>query len=281
MGLEIDDSTKLADTTGTQEESWRRETPAEDISILTIPGGDPSYNIVVGEFEGPFDLLLHLIRKNEIDIYDIPIARLLEKYMQYLEIMRFLDLKLTSEFIEMAAMLMRIKVRMLLPSPESDEGEEDEEDPRTELVQRLVEYQKFKELAGKLRESEKLCALTRGRPPAEGNGDGYFWMDSDVSFFDLINAFWTCYSRIKDQPADLLHRVTREVCSVEEKMDMILAVVKARGEIVFNLLCNQTRNRVELIVTFLAVLELVFRGLIKARQSECFGKIMLTLPGID
>jgi segregation and condensation protein A len=278
MDADLDGSVAETDISPNQEFSWRRETPAEDISILTIPGGEPAYNVVVGEFEGPLDLLLHLIRKNEIDIYDIPIARLLEKYMQYLEILRFLDLRLTSEFIEMAAMLMRIKVRMLLPSPEAEDGEEEEEDPRAELVQRLVEYRKFKQLAGELKESEKLCALTRGRPATDGGSDGYFWMDSDVSFFDLINAFWTCYSRIKDKPEEAVHRVERELCSVEEKMDQILAVVRARGEVGFTTLCTYIRYRVELIVMFLAVLELVFRGHIVARQSECFGKIILGLP---
>ena len=179
-------------------------------------GGAPVV-VKLERFEGPLDLLLHLIKRDEIDIYDIPIARITQQYLAYLELMRALDLDVAGEFLVMAATLMRIKAKMLLPAPQAAE-EEDEGDPREELVQRLIEYRQFKEAASTLRtrEEERRQLFERGLLPSEDDA-GPLPL-APASLFDLLDAFHRVVARL---PEPAVYDVRSEVYDVEEKMAVI------------------------------------------------------------
>src|SRR4030042_2716324 len=175
------------------------------------------YNIKIPVFEGPFDLLLHLIRENKIDIYDIPIALITGQYLQYIEIMKELNLEIAGEFLVMAATLIHIKSRMLLP-PDEEPPSGEQEDPRLELVQKLIEYQAFKEAATSLRnrEEEWMKVFYKGQVLEEQ--ELYL---SDVSLFDLIGTF----KKILDKaPADIIS-ITKETLTIKDKMSVIMEML--------------------------------------------------------
>ena len=222
-------------------------------------------------FEGPLDLLLHLIKRDEVDIYDIPIAHITQQYLAYLELMRAFDLEVAGEFLVMAATLMRIKAKMLLPLPAVGE-EEDEGDPREELVQRLVEYRQFKEAAGtlKVREEERRGMFERGMVPTEDEA-GPLPL-APASLFDLLDALNRVMSRI---PEVSVYEVQSEVYDVEDKMSLIASQAAEQGEISFIGLLERCRVRAEMIVTFVALLELIKLGRILVVQREAFGDIRI------
>jgi len=222
-------------------------------------------------FEGPLDLLLHLIKRDEIDIYDIPIAHITNQYLAYIELMRALDLDVAGEFLVMAATLMRIKARMLLPMPSAGE-EEDEGDPRVELVQRLIEYRQFKEAAGtlRLREEERRRLFERGYLPAEDEA-GPLPL-APATLFDLLDALNRVLSRVPEQT---VYDVQGETYDVEEKMSLIASTVAERGSLSFEELLLGCRVRAEMIATFIALLELIKLGRIGVAQAEHFGEILL------
>ena len=222
-------------------------------------------------FEGPLDLLLHLIKRDEVDIYDIPIAHITQQYLAYIELMRSLDLEVAGEFLVMAATLMRIKAKMLLPLPAAGE-EEDEGDPREELVQRLIEYRQFKEAAGtlKLREEERRQLFERGYLPAEEDA-GPLPL-APATLFDLLDALTRVLARVPEQA---VYDVQGEVYDVEEKMALIASAVAERGEVPFEELLLQCHGRAEMIVTFIALLELIKLGRVGVDQAEHFGDILL------
>ena len=236
-----------------------------------VGGARPSVTIRLERFEGPLDLLLHLIRRDEIDIYDIPIARITQQYLAYIELMRALDLDVAGEFLVMAATLMRIKAKMLLPLPAVGD-EEDEGDPREELVQRLVEYRQFKEAAGtlKAREGERRLLYERGMVPGEEEA-GPLPLAS-TTLFDLLDALNRVMSRV---PQESIYEVQAEAYDVEDKLSLIASTVAERGEILFEELMMRCRARAEMIVTFIALLELIKLGQVVVVQTANYGEIKI------
>lgn len=234
-----------------------------------------AYRVKLNNFEGPLDLLLFLIKKNEVDIYDIPIAEITAQYLEYVEIIKLLDLESAGEFILLAATLIRIKAKMLLPRPQADE-EEEIIDPRLELVSRLLEYKRFKELAVKLSdlEDEQSKVFSRGyyeeiEPGLEGGGID---LDEDVTLFSLISAFKQVLDRV---PKETFHHVEIIQTSLEEQIDYILGRLVTGKQVTFFELVSHFRDRIIIVVTFMALLELIKRGELIIRQSKAFGEIWI------
>jgi segregation and condensation protein A len=231
------------------------------------------YKVQLEVFEGPLDLLLYLIKKDELDIYDIPIERITSQYMQYIDLMRMLDLNIAGEFIVMAATLMMIKSRMLLPPEERAELEEEEEDPRWDLVRQLVEYKKFKDAAMHLEglEERRLDVFARGSDAATLGPAGEVSLH-DVSIFDLISAFNDVLKKVKTEE---LKEIFAERYTVAEKIDEIMNEIKIHDRISFSNLFLHIVSRYEIVCTFLAILELIRLKQIVARQEKPFGEILL------
>jgi len=230
-----------------------------------------SYKVKLEVFEGPLDLLLYLIKKNEIDIYDIPIAEITEQYLEYLELMRMLDLNIAGEFLVMAATLIHIKSKMLLPPEEKEILPEEEEDPREELVRRLLEYKKFKEVAGVLGdlESQRKKMFTRIISQDENAKEERFF---EASLFDLITALTRV---LKEVPKEVFQEIIRDEFTVEQKVHDLLHMLVERPVIYLTELFRKAKNKMEIIVTFLAVLELIRLKEILVVQKERFGEIEL------
>ena len=237
------------------------------------PSSTP-FTIKLQVFEGPLDLLLHLIKQNQVDIYDIPIALITEQYVEYLELMTQLNLDFASEFLVMAATLIEIKSRMLLPVIPDPEGQinQQTDDPREELVQRLLEYQKFKEAALALRKHEGHQAevFTRIEDDSTESEKDLFL---DVSMFDLLEAFRRL---LQEKAPEQIREITRDEILLTDKLNYILEQLEKRGgKLSFLSLTEGMNHKLELIVTFLALLELVHHRLIKLRQSRPFGQIWI------
>jgi len=238
------------------------------------------YQIKLAVFEGPFDLLFHLIEKNEVDIYDIPIAGITEQYLEYLATMQMLDLELASEFLVMAATLLSIKARMLLPKPpvEADEeGEEFTRDPRDELVERLLEYKKFKQLAEFLKERETCQEKVYTRPNEEEMFVHLFSEENPlegISLDNLMEALKEVLERAAEE--ELAGEITRDEVTIRDKMKEIMhrLFFQPKG-IAFRDMFRQRATRVEVVVTFLALLELIKLGKARVHQSKSFGEIMI------
>ena len=230
-----------------------------------------SVTIKLERFEGPLDLLLHLIKRDEIDIYDIPISHITDQYLKYLELMRQLDLEVAGEFLVMAATLMRIKAKMLLPLPPVGE-EETAGDPREELVQRLVEYRQFKEAAGtlKLREEERRLLYERGMLPGEDEA-GPLPL-ARISLFDLLGALNRLLARTPETP---VYEIQAESFGVEDKIELLSATLQHRKRLSFEELLQGCRSRSEMVVTFIALLELIKLGVAVVVQNEAFGDITI------
>lgn len=233
------------------------------------------YRIQLANFEGPLDLLLFLIRKNELDIYDIPIAEITKQYLQYVELMKELDLEVAGEFILMAATLIQIKVRMLLPKPEF-EGEEDEEDPRAQLVRQLLEYKRFKEVAEELTDIEdrqrRLFPRTDFAWQKKYHSTKRELVMKDVGLFDLMAAF----KKVLDEaPRQNMHEIGTVGVTIEQQIDVILQKIQEEDKIRFDALMQQYKERVVLIVTFMAILELIRTHQIMVKQPSVFGEIWI------
>ncbi len=228
------------------------------------------YNIKIPAFEGPFDLLLHLIKENKIEIYDIPIALITGQYLQYIEIMKELNLEIAGEFLVMAATLIHIKSRMLLP-PDEEVHSEGQEDPRLELVQRLLEYQTFKEaaLSLKKREDDWMKVFCK-EPVSDGEEISLF----DISFFDLLDAF----KRLLDKAPPDVVSITKETLTVKDRMSVIMEMLEGKEVIRFEEIFIEGITRIQLIVTFIALLELIKIGLAKAYQERDFGNVWVINP---
>lgn len=230
-----------------------------------------TFQVKLDMFEGPLDLLLHLIREHQVDILDIPIATITDEYLRYLALMQELDLNVAGEFLLMAATLIHIKSKMLLPPDEAAEGEEAEaEDPRAELVSRLLEYKKFKEAAQTLGVLEFETALLHGRgaPAMALEIEGPL----QVSIMELLRAFRAVLSRA-ETTAPL--EITREEINIAQRIVTLLDRLTAESPVEFGQLFAATTRRVEIIVTFLALLELLRRRLATARQAHPAGPIMI------
>lgn len=237
---------------------------------------DDIYNIKLPVFEGPMDLLLHLIRESKLDIYDIPISLITGQYLEYLGMMKDLNLEIAGEFLVMAATLIHIKSRMLLP-PDEEVAPEEMEDPRLELVQRLLEYQAFKDGASILREREDESQKIFFREPLviEDENDVrtelYLF---DVNIFDLLGAF----KKIFDNALPEVLTITREVLTVKDKMFLIVEMLETHDSIRFEEVFRDNFTRKQLIVTFLALLELQRLGLVRVYQEKEFGHIWIIKP---
>ena len=231
-----------------------------------------SYKVKLEIFEGPLDLLLHLIKKEEVNIYDIPIAHVTEQYLAYLEVMNLLDLSIAGEFLVVAATLMQIKSKMLLPPDEKAEEELEEEDPRAELVKRLLEYKKFKEAAGELHARESLQKDVFPRRVPEPEFEDETGKTFEASLFDLIGAF---NKVMKEIPKDLFYQVIKDEITVEEKMHDIFHTLVKQPAIKLSDLFKSAKNKIEIITTFLALLELVRLREIIAVQDRIFGDISI------
>lgn len=220
-------------------------------------------------FEGPLDLLIYLIKKDHLNVYDIPITQVVDQYLKFLEFMKLLDINIASEYLVMAANLINIKSKMLLPQPQ-EEPQEDETDPRDELVKRLLEYEKFKEAAEFLRDKELERNKYFKRPAAEvSKGEAYI----EASIFDLINAFKTA---LKEVPKGIFFEVVKDEFTVEEKIHDLLHLILEKGKVSLDELFSAAKNKLEIVVTFLAILELIKLKEIAAVQEEIFGPILIT-----
>jgi segregation and condensation protein A len=234
------------------------------------------YKVELEVFEGPLDLLLYLIKRDEVDIYDIPIERITSQYMEYVNVMRMLDLNIAGEFIVMAATLMLIKSRMLLPVEERSDQEEDEdgEDPRWELVRQLVEYKKFKDAAARLQKNEwrQEDIFGIGGQSLAIDADESGATLNDVSLFDLIAAFDEV---IQNAVTEELGEIVGDSITVADKIDYILHAVREKATVPFSALFQGLASRNEIICTFLALLELARLRQLRITQDHTFGEIMI------
>jgi segregation and condensation protein A len=232
-----------------------------------------AYPVKLEQFEGPLDLLLHLIKKNEVNVYDIPIALITAQYLETIEFMQELNLDIAGEYLVMAATLIHIKSKMLLPRPETAAGVEgDGEDPRDALVRRLLEHQKYKAAAGLLHEREQVRSAQWLRPDervAAIAGDDYE-PELEVDLFSLLTAFQAVVERAKQRPKMVL---PSEQIPVEVRIDQLLARLSETEAIGFEELFADAHDRAGLIVTFLALLEMIRLKLIRVFQSGSFGPI--------
>jgi segregation and condensation protein A len=230
-----------------------------------------AYTVRLERFTGPLDLLIHLIRQNEVNICDIPIARITAQYLEYLEIIQELNLDGAGEFIVMAATLIHIKSRMLLPRPDPSQ-EDAEEDPRDVLVNRLLEYQKFKAAASLLHEREELRSAQWQRPDgrvADIAGEDYE-TEIEVDLFSLMAAFKAVLDRAKQRPRVAIPGAQ---VSIEERIQQLLARLSETEACGFEDLFEDAQSRQDLIVTFLALLEMIRMALVKVFQAGMFGAI--------
>jgi segregation and condensation protein A len=218
------------------------------------------------------DLLLHLIRKHEIDIYDIPIALITREYLDYLDLMKTLNLDMVGDFLVMAATLTQIKSKMLLPPDPTDEEEEYGVDPREELVQRLLEYKKFKEAAHELKSQENLWFDAYGIGTRDDIKQEQELVLVNLNLLDLMEAFRKVLSK---PSADGVHEITVETMSIKEKIAWITDTLESRESIRFEDLFADAPTKKEIIVTFLALLEIIRLRLVRIEQTERFGTIRL------
>ncbi|MCX8108565.1 MAG: segregation/condensation protein A, partial [Verrucomicrobiae bacterium] len=232
------------------------------------------YKVRFEVFEGPLDLLLYLVKKAEVDIYQVDLTKLAAEFLEYIELMRELDLDVAGEFLVMAATLMYIKSRELLPRDQRviDDEAPVEEDPRWELIRRLVEYKKFKDAALRLQELEFRQEQTYARLPRVSvveRGP----VRTEVSIFDLLAGVNTVLKRLKEKES--VPEVTADRWTVSEKIQFLRGILAERGKAVFLELFGDSVTRAEVVVTFLALLELIRLGVVRAIQMEPFGEIEL------
>lgn len=230
------------------------------------------YKVKLDIFEGPLDLLLYLIRKNEVDIYDIPIAIITDQYLEYLDLMKVLNLDVAGEFLVIASTLTAIKSKMLLP-PSEDAEEEEGEDPRAELIEHLLEYQKYKEAAHQLKcrellEKDIFIRVQQEEQLAEIGKDSVV---IEVSLFDLVDALKKVMER-KDLSGHFME-VTVEKISVKDKMVEILQSLKESQQLIFQSLFDKLSTKYEIIVAFLAILELMKLRAVRVFQLRPYGEI--------
>jgi segregation and condensation protein A len=232
------------------------------------------YKIKLEQFEGPLDLLLFFIKRDELDIYDIPISRITNDFMEYMNLLEKLDLEIAGDFILMASTLMQIKVRMLLPREVDDKG--DEIDPRADLVKALLEYKRYKEM------SEEFSYMESNQRKISFRGD--FSSDSretpsdinlllkNITLFDLMKAF---RKALQERPAKPVHQIAKLNISIDEQIKFILDCLSFKQEISFIELIGEVREKIRIIVTFIAMLELVKMGQIGLKESPNFNDFII------
>jgi segregation and condensation protein A len=271
---------------------WRMETiQSRAIEFRANQAPSPFYKIRLSEFEGPLDLLLFFIKRDELDIYDIPITRITQEFLEYLRLMTALDLEIAGEFIVVAAELCQIKARMLLPKQERPDGTE-EEDPRTDLVRRLLEYRRFKEMAEELSQmSEEQRKVYFRQYFSEDDRTPEIQEEENllksVTIFHLINAFRRAMERAPK--VKRTHDVDMIPVTVEEQSEIILSTVSIRGEVSFSEIFADYLDggpteefspalRLIIAVTFVALMDLVRTRMVALRQHDVFDEIILFKP---
>jgi segregation and condensation protein A len=250
----------------------------QDTQTINVAGATPTIvsngngeelKLVLGEFDGPLDLLLYLIRQNQIDIYDIPIARITDEYLRSLQLMQELDLAIAGDFLVMAATLIELKSRMLLPRDTAVSLEdEDSDDPRRELIDRLLEHQKFKEAAQMLwsRATVEQAVFKRAEIETDKQNP-----EVAVGVFDLLKAFQQILARHKEE---VLLEIEREEISLAEMLERLRNMVMSAGELNLAVFFARAESRRELVLAFLSILELVRESEISLHQKEAFGEII-------
>lgn len=235
-----------------------------------------SYKIHLDVFEGPVDLLLYFIKRDEINIYDIPITKVTRDYLEYLNMMTTLNLQLAGEFVDMAAMLMRIKAKLLIPRIKEGIENDEIEDPRNELIQRLLEYQYFKEIGGEL---QKLESQHAGEFPRKPNWN---YIDHDlmpedalshVSLFDIMNAYKQALDRMPEEANP--HEVQVETSNIAEQVDYIFSHLHKSPRVNFSTLVKEIKSKLVLIVTVIALLDMIKNQYIRVLQSETFDDFVI------
>jgi len=232
-----------------------------------------SYKVKLEIFEGPMDLLLHLVKQNHLEIDSIPIAAITDQYLQYLELMQALDLEVAGEFLVVAATLMQIKSRMLLPPEALPPQEEEQPDPAQELMERLKEYQKFKQAAEVLGGMEKERGVQFSRPVVRDGVPVETEEYLEASLFDLLTAFSQFMAG--EVSRDMIHEIIREECTVEQQVELLRGLAKQGGEISFTELFGRARSKLEAIATFLALLEMIRLKELAIVQGQLFGEILV------
>jgi segregation and condensation protein A len=230
----------------------------------------PDYRVHLEVFEGPLDLLLHLIRVQELDIYDIPISRITKQYLEYLDLMRDLNITVAGEFLLMAATLIHIKSRMLLPVETDPEVEGTGDDPRQELVDRLLEHERFKKAAGLLHDRQVMEDSTWVRGFDEFEQDEQEAVSATL--YDLIKAFHKMVERYSDK---IVVSVEHENVSMEEKLRELRRILSVKKELLFSSFFEKQISRLQLMVTFMALLELARLREVKLRQKGVFEDIRI------
>ena len=234
-----------------------------------------SYKVKLEIFEGPLDLLLHLVKQNHLEIDAIPIAVITDQYLKYLEFMQALDLEVAGEFLVMAATLMQIKSRMLLPPEAVPVEEEEQPDPAQELIERLREYQKFKQAAEVLSGMEKERRVQFSRPVIRDGVPVETEEFLEASLFDLLTAFSQFMAG--EVSKDLIHEIIQEECTVEQQVDLLRGLAKQQEELSFTELFSRARTRMEAIATFLALLEMIRLKEVVILQGQLFGEIVILI----
>jgi segregation and condensation protein A len=252
--------------------------PAQEESTgpISVTGSSPEIvaddttddlKIVMGDFDGPLDLLLHLIRQEQVNIYDIPVARIADQYLRYLQVMQELDIAVAGDFLVMAATLIELKTRMLLPR-DPFAAPEEEDDPRKDLVDQLLEYQKYKAAAQMLwsRATVERAVFKRAEIETDKNNP-----EVSVGLFDLLKVFQEILARHKEE---VLLEIEREEISMTEMLERLRNMVMSAGELNLRVFFERAQSRRELVLAFLSVLELVRSTEIKLFQKETFGDIV-------
>lgn len=258
-----------------------QETPEDRGAQLNVAGAVPhivadddtdDLKILLGEFEGPLDLLLHLIRQEHVSIYDIPVARITDEYLRYLRLMQELDIAVAGDFLVMAATLIELKTKMLLPRDPLAAPEE-EDDPRAELVNQLLEYQKYKAAAEMLwsRATVEQAVFKRAELETDKNNP-----EVAVGLFDLLKVFQDILARHKEEK---LLEIEREEISMAEMLERLRNMVMSAGELNLRIFFERAKSRRELVLAFLSVLELVRTTEVKLFQRETFADIIARATG--
>ncbi len=233
------------------------------------------YRVKLQTFEGPLDLLLFFIKRDELDIYDIPISKITKEFLEYIHLMQQLDLELAGEFILMAAELMQIKVRMLLPQ---EEGEEEEVDPRADLVRRLLEYKRYKEMAARFSGFEDEARKIFYRQLFKADPKHYVPEDEslkDVTLYDLAASFRRALEHI---PKKIVHEVELINVTIDEQMEYIGRFLEARPQCTFRELIASMHQKIRIVVTFVALLEMIKNRILGIRQEEPYQDFWIYRP---
>lgn len=234
----------------------------------------PPYRVRLDVFEGPLDLLLHLVKKNEVELPDIPIAEITDQYLAYLDLLRQLDLDVAGEYLVMAATLLHLKSRLLLPAEEAPEDEEQGADPREDLARQLLEYQRFKEAADGLLCRDLLDRDVFTRVPEEAAPGLREDAAYNLTLGDLLDALHDVVTRAQSAQAQ---RVELERISLRDRVYAVLDTVRARGSVRLDELFPRAASRLEVVVTLLAVLELAKNRMVRLEQAARFGPIVACL----